>query len=163
MGQLWDRLKRFGESHINDFMRDDPDYAKMDTRIVEELRRRAGVGGAHSHRRETEEERLKRLIEEAANPQGSAQHNNRQNASQGQRNSSGAPRHDGMTLEEALSALGLPPNASVEDIKKQYKKLMLQYHPDRVGALDQAAQAQARDKAQRINRAYEVVKKLKGV
>lgn len=68
-----------------------------------------------------------------------------------------------MSLEEALGALGLPPNASVEDIKKQYKKLMLQYHPDRVGALDQAAQAQARDKAQRINRAYEVVKKLKGV
>lgn len=161
MGQLWDRLRRFGESYVNDFTHDDPDYSKLDPKILEELKKRAT--GRTSHRGyETEEERLKRMIEEAANPQPKQQQS-QQNTHHHQNRQAPPQKHGGMGLEEALRALGLPANASVEDIKKQYKKLMLQYHPDRVSNLDQAAQNQARDKAQRINAAYEVIKVLKGI
>lgn len=161
MGQLWDRLRRFGESYVNDFTHDDPDYSKLDPKILEELKKRAT--GRTSHRGyETEEERLKRMIEEAANPQPKQQQS-QQNTHHHQNRQAPPQKHGGMGLEEALRALGLPANASVEDIKKQYKKLMLQYHPDRVSNLDQATQNQARDKAQRINAAYEVIKVLKGI
>ncbi len=153
MGQLWDRLRRVGESYINDFTRDDPDYSKLDPKILEELRRKAHTSGASHRGYETEDERLKRLINEAANPQQARQ--SQQQAP--------PPKHGGMGLEEALRVIGLPANASVDDIKKQYKKLMMQYHPDRVSQLDQAAQNQARGKAQHINEAYQVIKVLKGI
>ncbi|MBD1208216.1 MAG: J domain-containing protein [Ignavibacteria bacterium] len=162
MGQLWDRLRRVGESYINDFSREDPDYSKLDPKILEELRRKANTPGASrstSHRGyETEEERLKRLINEAANPQEA-----QQQSSSSQQQSSPPPKHGGMGLEEALRVLGLPANASVDDMKREYKKLMMQYHPDRVSHLDQNAQNQARVKAQRINEAYQVIKVLKGI
>jgi DnaJ-domain-containing protein 1 len=150
-------LRRVGESYINDFTRDDPDYSKLDPKILEELRRKAHTPGAsHTAHRgyETEDERLKRLINEAANPQQSGQSRQQQ---------APPPKHGGMGLEEALRVIGLPANASVDDIKKQYKKLMMQYHPDRVSQLDQAAQNHARGKAQHINEAYQVIKVLKGI
>jgi hypothetical protein len=159
MGQLWDRLRRVGESYINDFTRKDPDYSTIDPKILEELRRKAHTPGATrtSHRGyETEEERLKRMIDEAANPQPKQQPHEQQRQAP-------PPKHGALGLEEALRVIGLPANAGVEDIKKQYKKLMMQYHPDRVSQLDQAAQNQARDKAQRINEAYQVIKVLKGI
>jgi hypothetical protein len=159
MGQLWDRLRRVGESYINDFSREDPDYSNIDPKILEELRRKAHTPGSSyrtSHRGyETEEERLKRIIDEAANPQQKQQSEQKQQAP--------PQKHGGMGLDEALGVLGLPQSASVEDMKREYKKLMMQYHPDRVSHLDQNAQNQARIKAQRINEAYQVIKVLKGI
>ncbi len=159
MGQLWDRLRRVGESYINDFNREDPDYSNIDPKVLEELRRRAHSPGSSysaSHRGyETEEERLKRAIDEAANPQQKQQSEQKQQAP--------PQKHGGMGLEEALRVLGLPANASVDDMKREYKKLMMQFHPDRVSHLDQNAQNQARVKAQRINEAYQVIKVLKGI
>jgi hypothetical protein len=162
MGQLWDRMRRVADSYINDFTRDDPDYANLDPKILEELRERTGASksGGHntgnrvSHKGyETEEERLKRIIDEAANPQ--AKHHD--DSSQ----SSSTPASEA-NVAQALSTLGIQPNASIDDMKKAYKKLMMQYHPDRVSSLDANAQNTARDKAQRINHAYQVLKDTHG-
>lgn len=174
MGQLWDRLRRVADSYVNDFT-NDVDLSKIDPKILEELRSRQAsssstnsntYANANTHRRgyETEEERLKRMIDEAANPQGSA--NNSSSSSSDSNSSKQQQRphtNGGMTLEGALQVLGLAANASNDDIKRTYKKLMMQYHPDRVMQLDASAQNQARDKAQRINQAYQIIKDAKGL
>ena len=38
---------------------------------------------------------------------------------------------DSNSLRDALSILGLPLNVSINDIRKRYKKLIHQYHPDK--------------------------------
>lgn len=174
MGQLWDRIRRVSSSYIND-VTNDIDLSKIDPKILEELRaRQHSSSSTHSstHRRgyETEEERLKRMIDEAANPQAkssSSQSQSSNNAGShegGQQQSRRNPHQNGgMTVEGALQVLGLVANASNDDIKRTYKKLMMQYHPDRVSHLDAAAQNQARDKAQRINQAYQIIKDAKGL
>ncbi|MCS6807307.1 MAG: DnaJ domain-containing protein [Bacteroidota bacterium] len=160
MGQLWDRIRRIGSAYLNDLLRNDPDYTNLDPTILEELRRSSSSHTRHSVI-ETEEERLKRLIDEAANSrQSNAKH---QHQSSSHKHRQASPRYNGMSLDEALRVLGLPSHASTDDIKRQYKKLMMQYHPDRVSQLDYTAQQQAREKAQRINAAYEVIKHLKSL
>jgi DnaJ-domain-containing protein 1 len=154
MGQIWDRMRRIADSYRNDR---DVDFSNVDPKILEELRARTQHGstaGTRSHR-ETEEERLKRLIDEAS---GQTQSSQQQQQQQQQ-----PPRpKQGLSAEQALNMLGLPANASVDDMKRTYKKLMLKYHPDRVATLDAAAQAEAREKSQRINQAYQVLKNEKG-
>lgn len=158
MGQLWNRMRRIADSYVNDR---DVDLSSVDPKILEELRARAHSGSASAGytRRETEEERLKRMIDEASRQagQGGASEESSRKSEQQQ-----ARPRQGMSTESALSVFGLPANASVEDIKRAYKKLMLKYHPDRVATLDAAAQNEAREKSQRINQAYQVLKDEKG-
>lgn len=57
----------------------------------------------------------------------------------------------------AYEALGLPKNASKQDIKNAYRKLSLQYHPDRqLDATDEELKL-ATEQFMRINEAYEVL------
>ncbi len=59
-----------------------------------------------------------------------------------------------MTKKDAYKILGLPPQASAQEIKKRYRRLMLLVHPDA-----QASSAKACSyTAQEINRAYDVLK-----
>jgi len=36
-------------------------------------------------------------------------------------------------IKEALEFMDIPPLSSIKDIKRQYKKLAKQYHPDKMG------------------------------
>lgn len=49
--------------------------------------------------------------------------------------------------------LGLPSGASLDQVKKAYRKAMRQHHPDK-HSLDAEAEARANDRAQAINEAY---------
>jgi DnaJ-domain-containing protein 1 len=49
--------------------------------------------------------------------------------------------------------LGLQNGASLDDVKKAYRKMMRQHHPDK-HSTDAAAEARAHDRAQAINEAY---------
>ena len=52
-----------------------------------------------------------------------------------------SPRRSGsLTRQEALSILGLPPNASPADINKAHRQLMKRLHPDRGGSTHRASQ-----------------------
>jgi DnaJ like chaperone protein len=57
------------------------------------------------------------------------------------------------------AVLGLAPSATVEEIKRSYKKLMSQYHPDKVASLSQQLQKEAAEKAKAINEAYQIIER----
>ena len=58
--------------------------------------------------------------------------------------------------------LNVTSSTSIEDIKKSYRHLSKQYHPDRVSHLGDEFAKLASDKFQIINNAYEEIKKEKG-
>lgn len=57
------------------------------------------------------------------------------------------------------ATLGLEKGASAEEVKKAYRKLSMQYHPDKVGHLGAEFRAIAEDKMKEINAAYDFLKK----
>ncbi|MBN1968970.1 MAG: TerB family tellurite resistance protein [Candidatus Delongbacteria bacterium] len=62
-------------------------------------------------------------------------------------------------LDNAYSVLGVDKNISLEDLKKVYRKLSKEYHPDRVTHLGEEYQKIAEEKFIKIKDAYETVKK----
>jgi DnaJ like chaperone protein len=62
----------------------------------------------------------------------------------------------------AYSILGLQPNATNDEIKKAYRKMAVEYHPDKVSYLGEDIQNSAKEKFQKINEAYESLKKERG-
>lgn len=70
-----------------------------------------------------------------------------------------------MFIEETDSAykiLEIKKNATNDEIKKQFKKLAIKYHPDKVAYLGKDMQAAANEKFQKLNEAYEKIKKERG-
>ncbi len=58
--------------------------------------------------------------------------------------------------------LGLTPDATEAEIKKSYRNLMRQYHPDRVATLGPELQAAASKKSMEINEAYHIIERRRG-
>lgn len=56
------------------------------------------------------------------------------------------------------SVLGINPGASAAEIKSAYKKMIIQYHPDKVVNLGPELQSLAKKKTQEINEAYQYLK-----
>jgi DnaJ like chaperone protein len=68
-----------------------------------------------------------------------------------------------LSLNEAYSVLGVQHDASIDELKKIYRRLMGQYHPDRLHANNYTAEEirSASEMASKIKAAYEQVKKVK--
>ncbi len=67
------------------------------------------------------------------------------------------------SLKDAYATLGVNENDSLESIKKAYRKLVREYHPDIIKAQgkDENYLKEATAKTQEINSAYEMIKKAK--
>ena len=66
-------------------------------------------------------------------------------------------------LSKAYRTLGVDSSASDSEIKSAYKKLALKYHPDRYANSDSKVQKGAEEQFKKINEAYQVVKKNRGL
>ncbi len=63
----------------------------------------------------------------------------------------------------AYNILEITPDATDEEIKKAYRRLAIQYHPDKVAHLGEDIRKSATEKFQKLNAAYEEIKKQRGI
>lgn len=66
-------------------------------------------------------------------------------------------------LESAYKVLGVSPDASDDELKRAYRKLALEHHPDRVAKLGDDVRRAAEKKFQEINAAKERIWKARGL
>ncbi|PIZ04707.1 MAG: co-chaperone DjlA [Gammaproteobacteria bacterium CG_4_10_14_0_8_um_filter_38_16] len=72
---------------------------------------------------------------------------------------------DAISLSDAYTILGVSPQSTADEIKRAYRKLMSQNHPDKLIAkgLPPEMIKVATQKTQKIKQAYEQIKKAKGL
>ncbi|KDM92510.1 co-chaperone DjlA [Photobacterium galatheae] len=87
---------------------------------------------------------------------------NRQQSQQQQGGFRQAPTRD--QLADAYELLGVEKDAGAKDLKRAYRKLMNEHHPDKLAAkgLPPEMMELAKQKAQELTAAYELIKKEKG-
>jgi DnaJ like chaperone protein len=59
--------------------------------------------------------------------------------------------------------LEIDSSASDELLKKAYRKMAIKYHPDKISHLGEEFQNAAKEKFQKVNDAYETIKKERGI
>ncbi|MCZ7556667.1 MAG: J domain-containing protein [Bacteroidia bacterium] len=152
--QILRRLSRVLKSTVNDVLDNFSQEAKDLHDFDEELRRGAQGGEPES---------------------GPRSQSSSSGTNTGRSHSSGRQEHHGGNRSEGkrkpgeredawyFTRLGLTPDASDEQIRKTYRKLMAQYHPDRVATLSAEQQAAAAEKAKIINEAYQIIARRRGI
>ncbi|NOZ46538.1 MAG: DnaJ domain-containing protein [Chlorobi bacterium] len=65
-------------------------------------------------------------------------------------------------VDSSYKILNIDKTASNEEIKKAYRKMAIKYHPDKVSYLGKEFQEKANEKFQKVNEAYEKIKKERG-
>jgi DnaJ like chaperone protein len=65
-------------------------------------------------------------------------------------------------VDSAYKILEIRPDAKEEEIKRAYRTMALKYHPDRVSHLGEEFQHAAKEKFQKVNEAYNTIKKERG-
>ena len=76
----------------------------------------------------------------------------------------GSARPAQSSLEDAYAALGLSLSASDADVKKAYRRLVSQNHPDKLAGkgLPESMREMAEERTREINAAYETIKNARG-
>ena len=70
---------------------------------------------------------------------------------------------EGNTLDDAYRVLGVSPSATDDEVKRAYRRLALEHHPDKVAALGDDVRRAAEKKFQEINAAKERIWKARGL
>jgi DnaJ-domain-containing protein 1 len=126
MGQLINRLKNFAKVQMSDT--DSPNPISADSIF------------------DADDLDLKRQIDEAARGKSYQSSNN-----ENKQKDSGSGK---LTFKSACEVLSISPDATIDEIKSAYKKLMMEYHPDKVAGLGAEIKEVAERKTKEINAAY---------
>ena len=62
-------------------------------------------------------------------------------------------------VDWAYRILEIEPRVTDDEVKKAYRKMAMKYHPDKVSYLGEDFQNSAKEKFQKVNEAYETIKK----
>jgi DnaJ like chaperone protein len=83
----------------------------------------------------------------------------------GRADGTGRPAASDTRLADAYQVLGVPASASDAEVKKAYRRLMSQNHPDKLVAngLPESMIAAAHERTQRILEAYELIRERRGM
>ena len=75
------------------------------------------------------------------------------------------PSNRGQTLQQSYAALGIKADASAQEIKRAYRKLVSQYHPDKLVSqgLPEEMMEMSKKRVREINAAYDKIKASKGI
>lgn len=140
------------------------------------------AGGAHPSLRQTllmflitlafadgelhdgERSALTRIGEQLGYAPGAIEELLRMATAQEQFHEGGAAARGAPSLDAAYAALGVSPQASDGEIKKAYRRLMSQHHPDKLSArgVPEDMLKLATEKSQEISAAYELIRKARG-
>jgi DnaJ like chaperone protein len=66
-------------------------------------------------------------------------------------------------INNAYQILEVTPDANEDEIKKAYRKMAVKYHPDKVAHLGDDVKTAATEKFQKVQAAYEEIKKQRGI
>lgn len=67
------------------------------------------------------------------------------------------------TIEDLYKILEIDSTATNEEVKKAYRAMAVKYHPDKVAYLGEDVKKAANEKFQKLNEAYEKIKKERGM
>ncbi len=73
--------------------------------------------------------------------------------------------NQGQSLQQSYAALGIKADASTQEIKRAYRKLISQYHPDKLVSqgLPEEMMEMSKKRVREINAAYDKIKASKGI
>ena len=69
----------------------------------------------------------------------------------------------GPSKENAYKILEIDPSVTDDQVKKAYRRMAVKYHPDKVSSLGEEFQLAAKEKFQKVQEAYETIKKERGM
>jgi DnaJ-domain-containing protein 1 len=135
MGQLFNRVKNFAKSYINDL-----DYSNSYAEKV----------------LSQDDDELKRIIDEL----NSKKENKETNKSQKSYQSKESQKQSNYSkANDSYYTMGLNPNATNEEIKLKYKQLVKELHPDKLKNKSENEIKEAEKKLALVNSAYNQIKK----
>jgi DnaJ like chaperone protein len=73
-----------------------------------------------------------------------------------------APADNAPIGQDPYAILGLKPDANEREIKRAYRKLISQHHPDKLGDVPEELKRRAEERAREINTAYEKIQAQRG-
>ncbi len=106
-----------------------------------------------------EEDDLKKIIQELNNQKKESE----QNSKSQQRENSKEETNSKMDLNKACEILEIPINADLETIQNSYRRLVKEYHPDKVNNMGKEIRLLAQKKTIEINQAYEYIKNINNI
>ena len=76
-----------------------------------------------------------------------------------------APAQSGPSLKQSYASLGIKPDASAQEVKRAYRKLVSQYHPDKLisQGLPEEMMEMSKKRVREINAAYDKIKASRGI